>query len=84
MLNLCLKSAKVGILDADCINVAVDFTTFLDADKPHFSGSNPRLGCLMQNLPQKSDVTFFFSPHRKFEIRGVVHYVNYSADFPFK
>lgn len=30
--NLCLKSApSMHILDADCINVAADFDTFLDA-----------------------------------------------------
>lgn len=64
--------ADLLILDAHCINVAVDFTVFLGGDYPHFSGTNLRLGCLMRNVG--GHVTSFFhivdlkSPFKQFNV----------------
>lgn len=54
-------------------------------DWPHFNGSNPCLDSQARNL----HVTFFFFRVMDFKsvaerICGIVHYANYTVDFPFK
>lgn len=71
-LNPHLKFAPfLQILDVDCINIAMDFTAFLDTD-----WANSCLGC---PLGFQHVTFFFFSQHCGIEVFG-----DYGVDFPFK